>query len=303
MDDGDQSWTLYRLQSPSSAPPTCILLYARGVVAGIERFPKIPLPSDPDWLEPMHPHYRLIVNEEDREAAASTPASGMVVLPQEALEPTSAEESAVVVSPLIPQFFTYYDPLTARYQPNATTRFKFLLQEEDAAAAMPPGAGTGAGVGAGTGPVEAALADQRQQRRRQEERVVARVFKVLSKLFDHVRARQGKHGQHHGLKGDLLTLLHEAMRKEDADVVETLLWHCFLAHSNERVVALMDDGVQLMMRARYPEAISRFEEVLRIDPSFAEAYNKRGTAHFLSGGWWVVGGGCKRMKDTTRNKV
>lgn len=240
-------------------------MHARGVVASIERFPKIPLPSDPDWLEPMHPHYRLIVDEEDREAAASTPASGMVVLPQEALEPTSAEESAVVISPLIPHFFTCFDPLTARYQPNATTRFKFLLQEEDAA---------------DMGPVEAALADQRQQRRRQEERVLGRVFKVLSRL-----ARQ-----HHGLKGDLLTLLREAMRKEDADVVETIIWHCFLAHSNERVVALMDDGVQLMMRARYAEAIARFEEVLRIDPSFAEAYNKRGTAHFLSGGLVWVGG-------------
>lgn len=237
-------------------------MHTRGVVASIERFPKIPLPSDPDWLEPMHPHYRLIVDEEDREAAASTPASGMVVLPQEVLEPTSAEESAVVISPLIPHFFTCFDPLTARYQPNAITRFKFLLQEEDAA---------------DMGPVEAAL--------------VHRVFKVLSRLFGHVRARrQGKHGKHHGLKGDLLTLLREAMRKEDADVVETIIWHCFLAHSNERVVALMDDGVQLMMRARYAEAIARFEEVLRIDPSFSEAYNKRGTAHFLSGGLMWVGG-------------
>lgn len=256
----------------SNSTPTC--MYTRGVVASIDRFPKIPLTSDPDWLEPMHPHYRLIVDEEDLEAAASTPASGMVVLPQEVLEPTSAEESAVVVSPLIPLFFTCYDPLTARYQPNATTRFKFLLQDENAA---------------DMGPVETALADQRQQQRRQEERIVERVFKVLSRLFGHVRARrQGKHGQHHGLKGDLLTLLHEAMCKEDADVVETIIWHCFLAHSNERVVALMDDGVQLMMRARYAEAIARFEEVLRIDPSFAEAYNKRGTAHFLSGGLCVI---------------
>lgn len=29
----------------------------RGVVAGTERFPRIPLASDPAWLEPSHPHY------------------------------------------------------------------------------------------------------------------------------------------------------------------------------------------------------------------------------------------------------
>lgn len=105
--------------------------------------------------------------------------------------------------------------------------------------------------------------------------------------MDHVRSKppQGssKHGHAHGLKADVLLMLQQAPRKEDADVCEAMLWLFFLAHSSERVRTLMEDGVQLLMRAKYEEAIARFEEALRLDPAFAEAYNKRGTAHFLAG--------------------
>jgi hypothetical protein len=90
----------------------------------------------------------------------------MVVLPQEALEAASPEESSAIVSPLIPQHFTHYDPHSCNYQPNATTLFKFM--PEDPGAASPGGAG----------PVAAALVDQWRQQRRQEEKLVERVHKV-----------------------------------------------------------------------------------------------------------------------------
>lgn len=107
---------------------------------------------------------------------------------------------------------------------------------------------------------------------------------MLLKLFDHVRTKQrGAHGHAQGLKGDVLLMLQQAPRKEDADVCEALLWLVFLAHSSKRVRMLMEDGVQLLMRAKYDVAIARFDEALRLDPAFAEGYNKRGTAHFLAG--------------------
>jgi tetratricopeptide (TPR) repeat protein len=108
---------------------------------------------------------------------------------------------------------------------------------------------------------------------------------VLLKLFDHVRTKKpvGKSGHYGGLKGDLLLMLQMALRKEDADAVESVLWASWLAHPNPFVRSLLEDGVQLMQRAKYDEATARFQRLLELEPDFAEGYNKRGTSSFLAG--------------------
>jgi Tfp pilus assembly protein PilF len=45
----------------------------------------------------------------------------------------------------------------------------------------------------------------------------------------------------------------------------------------------MEDGLNCMLRGDHDEAVRRFGAVLKEDPQFAEAYNKRATAHFLNG--------------------
>ena len=45
----------------------------------------------------------------------------------------------------------------------------------------------------------------------------------------------------------------------------------------------MEDGVDLLMRGQYEEAVARFDVVVQADSNFAEAFNKRSTAYFLSG--------------------
>lgn len=53
--------------------------------------------------------------------------------------------------------------------------------------------------------------------------------------------------------------------------------------ADENVRALMDDGLFRLASGRLDEAILRFSEVIKQDPTFAEAYNVRGRAHFLAG--------------------
>lgn len=224
----------------------------RGVVCGWERFPKRQLPSDQPDLSAGHPHYRVIVNDEDRRSSPPPPA--LVVLPQNTLAATPAEESAVI-SPLIPENFLYYDPVAARYRPNGTLEFKYSI-----------GRSREGEKDYGGGDEEASMVEV--------------VHRVLTQVLVQARSKGPRRA---GMKADLFMLLQGAMRKEDADVAESTLWSLWLAHTDADVSAFMDDGIQFMLRGKYDLAISRFNAALALDPGFSEAYNKRSTANFLSG--------------------
>lgn len=184
----------------------------------------------------------------------------MVVLPQEMLEATAVEESAVVVSPLIPESFLFFDPMTKRFQPNAMLKFKYPAEEEE---------------GRMEGGREGGVEDEKAA-----ALIVATVLRVLTQVLLQARAKLPKQ---QGLKNDLFTLLQGAMRKEDAEVVESCLWSLWLAHPEEEVRGLMDDGIQFMLRGKYDWAVVRFDAALALDGKFVEACNKRSTAHFLAG--------------------
>lgn len=230
----------------------------RGVISGWEKFPRTGLPSDPPSLQARHPYYRVIVNDLDRDSP-STPAPGMVVLPQEMLEATAAEESAVVVSPLIPDNFLFFDPMTKTFQPNAMLKFKYPDKEEG-------------GVEGGR---DGGLKDEKAA-----ALIVETVLRVLTQVLIQAKTKLPRQQQ---FKTDLFIMLQGAMRKEDAEVVESCLWSLWLAHPEENVRRLMDDGVQFMLRAKYDLAVARFDAALAADGEFIEAGNKRGTAHFLAG--------------------
>jgi tetratricopeptide (TPR) repeat protein len=56
---------------------------------------------------------------------------------------------------------------------------------------------------------------------------------------------------------------------------------CSLA--DERVRLLTNDGVSLLTQGRYDEGRDVFSKVLEVDPTFAEAFTKRASAHFMAG--------------------
>ncbi len=74
--------------------------------------------------------------------------------------------------------------------------------------------------------------------------------------------------------------------QESGDEVTDLIWQIWREHDNEEVTQLMQAGVTAMksgnfQRLRQAERI--FDEVIKIDPEFAEGWNKRATVYFFLG--------------------
>jgi tetratricopeptide (TPR) repeat protein len=66
-------------------------------------------------------------------------------------------------------------------------------------------------------------------------------------------------------------------------VAEQGLWVLWGRSGDKAIDALMAKGVDQMERGQLKQAIATFSEVIRRKPGFAEGWNKRATALFLSG--------------------
>ena len=82
----------------------------------------------------------------------------------------------------------------------------------------------------------------------------------------------------------LFDALSTAEHREDAWRAEARIWTIWLEYSgDERVVRSMQDGLDAMGGQRFADAIDAFDRVIRLDPNFAEAWNKRATVFYLMG--------------------
>lgn len=63
---------------------------------------------------------------------------------------------------------------------------------------------------------------------------------------------------------------------------EQALWSIWFRSDDESVDAMMQKGVNHIKKQRYDEAIQVFSEVIRIAANFAEGYNQRAIAYFMS---------------------
>ncbi len=69
----------------------------------------------------------------------------------------------------------------------------------------------------------------------------------------------------------------------DGPLIEDQIWAIWFRHPDRVVASLLDEGVVLMSRRRWAEALDRFDQIVRLAPDFAEGWNKRATAHYLLG--------------------
>jgi len=91
-----------------------------------------------------------------------------------------------------------------------------------------------------------------------------------------------------GLVGDMTTVdaLVESLRDEDAQVnqmAEHGLWAIWFRSSAREAARPFKQGVQLLVDENYESALVCFKRAVRIDPTFAEAYNQCAIAHFFLG--------------------
>jgi tetratricopeptide (TPR) repeat protein len=80
--------------------------------------------------------------------------------------------------------------------------------------------------------------------------------------------------------------LYDRLRDESPMVrsfAEQALWMLWSRSGDEALDRLLERGVDEMQSGRHAEAIATFSEVIQRKPAFAEGWNKRATALYLSG--------------------
>jgi tetratricopeptide (TPR) repeat protein len=82
----------------------------------------------------------------------------------------------------------------------------------------------------------------------------------------------------------LMPALVQALRDGDGRVraaAQNVMWAIWLQSGNDRIDALMAEGIRLMEAERYPQAVEVFDQIIARAPDFAEGYNKRATVYYL----------------------
>ena len=101
----------------------------------------------------------------------------------------------------------------------------------------------------------------------------------------------------HGAAGDA-ELLYPRLHDNSALVrsyAESALWMLWDRSGNRALDKLLARGVEQMNAGRPQQAIATFSEVIRREPSFTEAWNKRATAYFLMSEYSKSIADCKQV--------
>jgi tetratricopeptide (TPR) repeat protein len=141
------------------------------------------------------------------------------------------------------------------------------------------GAARGAGLAAVGLLLAAALAHAETLSREQ-------ALAALAKRDDVAARRQGAEGLGEtGAMGDV-SVLTQALRDPDRGVrtlAEQSLWRVWSRSGDRDADKVFLQGVEEMQRGDLGEAVGTFTEIIKRKPDFAEAWNKRATAYYLSG--------------------
>lgn len=80
---------------------------------------------------------------------------------------------------------------------------------------------------------------------------------------------------------ELFAELKTATSSLEARVIETKVWKIWIENGDPRIDALMDRGMNAMSVDDTDTALAAFNQVIRLDDSFAEGFNKRATVEFM----------------------
>ena len=80
---------------------------------------------------------------------------------------------------------------------------------------------------------------------------------------------------------DLFAELKTATSSLEARVIETKVWKIWIENGDPRVDALMDRGMDAMSIDDTKTALAAFDQVVKLDNTFAEGFNKRATVEFM----------------------
>ena len=67
----------------------------------------------------------------------------------------------------------------------------------------------------------------------------------------------------------------------DALVAERKIWKIWTTHKNRHITSLMSQGLKALDNNNLEKGLGLFNNIIDMDPNFAEAWNKRATIYFL----------------------
>ena len=82
---------------------------------------------------------------------------------------------------------------------------------------------------------------------------------------------------------DLFAKLKSTADAAEARAVEQVIWLVWLVSGDDKVDAIMAQGVRALTFNDHAAALGAFDEIVRLAPGFAEGWNKRATVHYLLG--------------------
>ena len=83
---------------------------------------------------------------------------------------------------------------------------------------------------------------------------------------------------------ELFVQLKSALNFENSKKIEGKIWDLWTTHpSKNNLTKLLADGSSAMMDNKLDAAYDKFTEAIKLDPNWAEAWNKRATVLYLMG--------------------
>lgn len=83
----------------------------------------------------------------------------------------------------------------------------------------------------------------------------------------------------------LFAQLRAAPDPQAAELIELAIWNIWIEHEDPVIATLMGKGITAMARRDYASAVRVFDQMVKLEPEFAEAWNKRATVHYLLGNY------------------
>ena len=80
---------------------------------------------------------------------------------------------------------------------------------------------------------------------------------------------------------DLFFLLQQSASLDDATVTQDLIREIWKESSNSDLRDKLDQGIADMLEGRHESALKSFSDIVTIDSSYSEAWNKKSTVHYM----------------------
>ena len=82
---------------------------------------------------------------------------------------------------------------------------------------------------------------------------------------------------------NLFKKLNETENQDEIRDLISDIWNIWYEVDDPKVIEYFEKGIQAMNIRNYPLAIRFFNNLIEVDPNFAEGWNKRATVHFMMG--------------------